>query len=186
MNAVAVEVLSSGSAIRIASAKAKVVVQVEPEFTPEKRRARDSALIYAENRLSPWAKWAKEHRQALGYPTISLLFKAMQSTKVGVMRGTATPFADYANHGEVVYPINADGHETRSLRPRTVGEVPEPFAEVDGVVAKLPRDLHTVIIADYFTYGPIEVRCKQTPWRRARYSQLLESAKYAVFVALQN
>lgn len=149
---------------------------------PQKRTARDSALIYAENRLAPWAKWAKEHRQALGYPTISLLFKAMQMTKVGIIRGRAEPKAD--EHGEIDYPINADGHETRSMRPPTVGEAPEAIAEVDVVVAGLPKDLHAVIIADYFTYGPIEARCRATRWKRARYSQLLESAKYAVFVSL--
>jgi hypothetical protein len=159
-------------------------LRVSVEMTPEKRKQRDSALIYAENRLAPWAKWAKEHRAAIGYPTISLLYKAMQMTKIGIIRGTVTPLAD--EHGNVHYPINADGHESRSMKPVAVGEVPEVIAEVDQVVAKLPKDLHTVIIADYFTYGPIEVRCKETPWKRARYSQLLECAKYSVFVALSS
>lgn len=166
--------------LMIPSARPSIVV------TPEKRRARDSALIYAENRLSVWSKWAKDHRHVLGYPTISLLYKAMQMTKIGVIRGFAEPRANYDNHGEVIYPINADGTETRSMRPVAVGEVPEPIAEVDIIVARLPADLHRVVVADYFTYGPIEVRCKETPWRRARYSQLLESAKYAVFVALNS
>lgn len=165
-----------------------MTIEAEPELSAmkylgrEKSRARDAALIYAENRLAPWAKWAKDHRQALGYPSVSLLFKAMRMTKVGIIRGRAEPEAD--EHGEITYPINANGHETRSMRPLTVGEVPEAIAEVDIVVAKLPKDLHTVIVADYFTYGPIEVRCKQTRWKRARYSQLLESAKYSVFAAL--
>lgn len=157
---------------------------VVAKLTPEKRRARDAALIYAENRLSVWAKWAKDHRHVLGYPTISLLAKAMQMTKIGVIRGFAAPYADYGNHGDVVYPVNAEGTETRSVRPLSVGEVPAPIAEVDVIVARLPPDLHKVIVTDYFTYGPIEVRCKETPWKRARYSQLLESAKYSIFVAL--
>lgn len=150
------------------------------------RRPRDAALIYAENRLFPWAQWAKEHRDALGYATVSLLYKAMQMTKVGVIRGSAYPRARPGPDGtlEIDYPINADGHETRSMRPLGVGEVSDAIAEVDGVVAALPRDLHEVIIADFFTYGCIEVRCKQTRFKRARYSQLLESAKYAVYAAL--
>lgn len=183
MNAVAAEVLPSGVSIRVARATARVEAEL-PEPAPQRTRARDAALIYAENRLSPWAKWAREHRDAIGYPTISLLYKAMQSTKVGIIRGTAIPFADYDNHGEVVYPVNADGSETRSMRPREVGEVPEAIAEVDVVVARLPRDLHTVIVADYFTYGPLDIRARQTPWKPARFRQLLEAAKYAVYVGL--
>jgi hypothetical protein len=131
---------------------------------------RDSALIYAENRLAPWAKWAKEHREALGFPTISLLYKAMRQKAVQLK---ACPQG-----------ITANGSQTLSFRPLEVGEIPVAIAEVDHVVAGLPTDLHTVIVADYFTYGPIEVRCQATRWRRARYSQLLESAKYAVFVSL--
>ena len=138
---------------------------------PVRTRARDSALVYAENRLVPWAKWAKEHRQALGFPTISLLYKAMRQKSVQMKNG----------EGE---HLTANGAQTLSFRPIAVGDIPQPIAEVDHVVATLPPDLHTVIIADYFTYGPIEVRCATTRWRRARYSQLLESAKYAVFVSL--
>lgn len=144
--------------------------------------ARDSALIYAESRLAPWAHWAKENRDNLGYPTISLLYKAMQVTKIGIIRGRAYPEAD--EHGDVHYPINAEGHETRSSRPVGIGEVPEVYAEVDRAVATVPPKPRQVLIADYFTYGPIEVRCKQTPYKLARYRQLLESAKYAVYVAL--
>lgn len=158
------------------------------ELAPERTKARDSALIYAENRLAVWAKWAKDHRESIGYPTISTLYRAMATTKVGIVRGSA-PLPREVGEGDercVEYPINAEGSATRSLRPQTVGEIPEAIGEVDSVVAKLPKNLHKVIIADYFTYGPIEQRCKQTPWKRARYSQLLESAKYAVYVALMS
>jgi hypothetical protein len=182
LNAIFVEEeLSSGVKIRVAKVRARApVVEIVNDREPTKARA--AALIYAENRLFPWAKWARENRAGLGYPTISLLYRAMQSSKVGIIRGTAYPRAD--EHGEVNYPINADGRETRSFRPPAVEEVPEAIVEVDEVVARLPPDLHKVIIADFFTYGPIEVRCKQTRWKRARYSQLLESAKYAVYMGL--
>lgn len=138
------------------------------------RKPRDSALIYAENRLRPWAAWARENRAGLGYPTIALLYKAMRQKAVPLKERRAV------NHGR----FTARGTETHSFLPQTIGEVPEAIMEVDAVVAALPRDLHTVIIADFFTYGPIEERCRRTPWKRARYSQFLEAAKYAVYTAL--
>lgn len=182
MNAlIEAETLSDGREIRVAKGRRRpTVITVR---SPEKTKARAAALVYAENRLFPWAKWAKENRETLGHPTISLLYQAMRETKLGVIRGTALPMAD--EHGVVHYPINADGRATRSFRAPPVGEVPEEIVEVDSVVARLPTDLREVLMADFFTYGPIEVRCKRTRWKRARYSQLLESAKYAVFMGLQ-
>jgi hypothetical protein len=178
-----IETLPDGKRIRVVRAKPQrkpTVVTVRMEGP--RSAARDSALVYAESRLAPWAKWAQQHREQIGYPTISLLYKAMQVTKVGIIRGRAYPQAD--EHGQVEYPINADGHETRSLRPREIGDVPEAIAEVDTAVAKVPQRPRLVLIADYFTYGPIEERCKRTPYKRARYFQLLEVAKYAVYVQL--
>lgn len=176
------ETLPGGVSIQVARFKSRPEADLESSALPARTQARAAALIYAENRLFPWAKWAKENREVLGHPTISLLYQAMRSSKVGVIRGRAEPTAD--EHGVVHYPINADGRATRSFRATPIGEVPEAIVEVDLAVARLPQDLHTVIIADYFTYGPIEVRCRQTRWKRARFSQLLESAKYAVYMAL--
>jgi len=178
-----VETLPDGRNIRVGRFKPVRAPAKEAE-PKEPTKARAAALIYAENRLFPWARWARENREAIGLPTISLLYQAMQSSKIGVIRGSASPVAD--ENGIIHYPINADGRQTRSFRQTPVGEVPEAIVEVDMVVAKLPSDLHKVLIADFFTYGPIEVRCKQTPWRRARYSQLLESAKYAVYMGLMS
>lgn len=135
------------------------------------RPARAAALIYAENRLFPWAAWARNNRETLGLPTISMLYKAMKQRSKPVGRARDVH-------------LTARGNGTRSMQPITVGEVPEAVAEVDLVVARLPEDLHEVLVADFFTYGPIEVRCRATRWKRARYSQLLECAKYAVFASL--
>jgi hypothetical protein len=132
---------------------------------------RDSALLYAEGRLSCWARWARDNRDSLGFPTTSLLYKAMRQKSERIKA---------LNHGR----ITARGTETVSFTPNYVPEAPEAIAETDRIVAQLPRDLNVVIIADYFTYGPIEVRAGATPWRRARYCQLLEAAKYAVYVSL--
>jgi hypothetical protein len=150
---------------------------------PRQHGPRDLALIYAERRLSNWAAWARENREQLGLPTISLLYKAMRRKAVRI-KAAAIAIAAMSPE-EIARPeLTAYGHETRSSIPPSVGEVAEEILEVDEVVANLPPDLHEVIIADYFTYGAIEVRCKQTRWRRARYSQLLECAKYCVFAAL--
>lgn len=141
-------------------------------------RPRDIALIYAERRLSAWSGWARESREQLGLPPISLIYKAMRRKAERIR-------TQQIAHGALVErALTASGHETRSCIPPTIGDVPEAIAEVDAVVAELRPPLNRVITADYFTYGPIEVRCKETPWGRARYLQLLESAKYCVFVAL--
>lgn len=137
-------------------------------------RRRPDALRYAEYRLKEWAVWSKEHRNELGYPTISLLYKAMKQK--------ADPITKLKNGS----CLTARGSETHVFVEPTVGEPPDHVAEVEIIVSRLPKDLHTVIVADYFTYGPIEVRSRQTRWRRARYCQLLESAKYAVYAALDS
>lgn len=148
-----------------------------------KPRARSTAVLYAERRLSEWAKWAKENRCSLGYPTISTLYRAMRER---LEPGKGAWIVPKLKPNELPPLLTAMGKATRSMIPPTVGEAPEAIMEVDAVVIKLPHDLHEVIVADYFTYGPIEVRAKQTKWKRARYSQLLECAKYSVFAALDS
>lgn len=185
MNAVMqVEGLSSGITIRVARASAarQPTVPIQ-EAAADRTPARDSALVYARNRLLAWSKWAKEHRQELGLPTVSALYKAMQMQKVGIVRGTAYPTAD--EHGDVDYPINADGRETRSFRPITSAEIPEAFLEVERAVAKVPQRLRDVGVAYYFTYGPLEERVKKTGHRRTQFLHLLECFDYAVYIALQ-
>jgi hypothetical protein len=149
----------------------------------DKKRERSTAVLYAEKRLTDWSKWARENREGLGYPTISTLYKAM-SMRLEPGKGTAK--VPKLRPNQLPPSLTAMGVETRSLIPPTVGEAPEAVMEVDAVVVRLPKDLHDVIIADYFTYGPIELRAKKTKWKRARYSQLLECAKYSVFAALDS
>jgi len=187
MNAALLEtqILPGGVAISVARGRPLPVAIVE--VARERTKERDSALTYSRNRLLAWSKWAREHRDQIGYPTISLLYRAMQMTKVGIVRGTAYPRAVSDGNGDqhIEYPINADGHATRSMRPPTIGEVPPEFVEVDEAVAEVPAKPRQVGIAHYFTYGPIEERVKQTPYKRARYMQLLETFEYSVFVALK-
>jgi hypothetical protein len=149
-------------------------------FEPKKRSA---AVLYAERRLSDWAKWARDHRGGLGYPTVSTLYKAMRAR---LEPGKGTWKVPMVKPNELPPLLTAIGRETRSFTPPTIDEAPDAVMEVDAVVVRLPKDLHEVIIADYFTYGPIEVRAKQTRWKRARYCQLLECAKYSVYTALDS
>lgn len=160
------------------------VVNVSSDWreTVERKRERSTAVLYAERRLSEWAKWAKQNRDGLGYPTISMLYRAMKERLEPDRKRETIPAL---RPDELPRLPTALGKETRSIVAPKV-EAPEAVMEVDKVVRKLPKDLHDVIIADYFTYGPIEVRAKKTKWKRARYSQLLECAKYSVFVALDS
>lgn len=149
----------------------------------DKKRERSTAVLYAEKRLTEWAKWARENRGGLGYPTVSTLYKAMKErlepTKPAWKMLIVLP-------DEQPPMLTAMGREKRCYMPPAVREAPEAILEVDAVVVRLPKDLHEVIVADYFTYGPIEVRAKKTKWKRARYSQLLECAKYSVWAALDS
>jgi hypothetical protein len=139
-------------------------------------RKRSDALVYAESRLTEWSRWCKESRHELGYPSMSTLYRAMREkiTPVGKRIKRDRP------------ELTARGTETRVFVEPTVGEPPDPVAEVETIVNRLPGDLRLVVTTDYFAYGPIEEKAKKTPWKRARYSQLLEAAKYAVYVALDS
>lgn len=142
--------------------------------------SRATAVVYAETRLNAWAGWAKQYSNHQGYPKISLIYK--------VMRRKARRLGRIEEHRSSERPtglLTAQGKETLSFRPPEIGKVPEPIAEVDFVVARLPPDLHEVVMTEYFDDGVrIEDRANATRWGRARYSQLLECAKYVVYASL--
>jgi len=142
------------------------------------KRARDLALIYAERRLAVWASWSRNNRESLGFPAVSMVYKAMRRRAERVRR------EQIIGGAQIEPALTAFGIETKSRIPAVIGEPPEAVAEVERVVIAMRPDLYEVIMADYFTYGPIEVRCKQTQWCRARYLQLLEAAKYWTYAAL--
>ena len=149
----------------------------------DRPRERSTAVLYAERRLNDWAKWAREQRDTLGYPTSSTMYKTM---KERLETSKETWKVPKLKPDEMPPQLTAMGKGTRSMIPPTVGDAPEAVMEVDAIVTRLPKDLRDVIMADYFTYGPIEARARSTRWGRARYSQLLECAKYSVFVALDS
>lgn len=136
-----------------------------------KKMEREQELVEVDKRLAEWAKWAKTHRQALGYPTISSLFRVMMDSRRKKLSDT-------------IFPPTAQGKEKKNFRDTESHFIPERIAEVDSAVAKLPRMLERVITANYFTYGPIEVRAKSIGLKRGRFSQYLEAAKYSMSVLL--
>jgi hypothetical protein len=140
-----------------------------------RKRQRDAELVIAERRLSAWAAWAKQHRQVLGFPTISSLFRVMMDSKRVLLPNMAEMAEGHL--------ITAQGKQTENFREESVF-VPEPIAEIDAVVARLPRPLERVITANYFTYGPIEVRAKAADLKPSRFNQLLQAAKYCVWTGL--
>lgn len=146
-----------------------------PLDSEHQKKKRDTELLIAERRLSAWADWAKQHRQVLGYPTISSLFRVMMDSR----RVLLPDMAEMAE-GRL---LTAQGKQTQNFREDSVF-IPEPIAEVDAVVARLPRPLERVITANYFTYGPIEVRAKAAGLKQSRFNQLLQAAKYCVWTGL--
>ena len=176
--------LADGRTIHVARAKPRPREAI-PVVTREATKARAAALVYAANRLKPWARWARDHHESLGYPTVSAFYRAMQSSKVGIVSGHAEPYEYHDGDQKMIhYPTSADGRETRSLKPASVGDMPEPVAEVDRVVALLPPDPRAVLMAECFIDGPREERVRRTRWKSARYSVLWESALYGVYVGL--
>lgn len=177
------QLLSDGRRIRVVSSSPAPRDERIPN-SPE----RDAALVFAEQRLNTWARWAKDNRTSVGYPSISTLYRAMMTTKVGIIRGggIADPkvIDPSAENVQVRYAQGAEGVETRSFRPAEVLDAPAEVMAVDRAVAQVPAKPRQVLIAHYFSYGPIEERCRKTPYKRARYLQLLEVAKYAVYMAL--
>ena len=175
--------LADGRRIRVVHSSPERAEPPEPTRCP-----RDPVLIEAERRLLAWAKWAKDNRESIGYSTVSTLYRAMMTTKVGIIRGGAIADARVvdptAKTVEVRYPQGADGVETRSFRPPEVLDAPPQIMQTDRAVARIPAKPRKVLIVDYFARGSIEERCRETPYKRARYLQLLETAKYAVYMAL--
>lgn len=140
--------------------------------SPLPTKKRDAALIYAENRLKPWAKWAADSGTTLSIPRESAFNRAMGMFRVGIQGGSTAG------------RLTAYGAETRRFRPLESGDPPDAVIEVECAVIHLPVRLKAVLNVEFFVYGPIEVKARALGMSRARYSSLLEAAKYSIFVML--
>lgn len=145
---------------------------------------RDTAVLYADRRLRVWADWARRDQRIGGLPSVTAMQEAMASARVGVVRGRVEDSYFDEKTREWRPSVTAKGSPTRQSKPPPTAHASEEIAEVDAAVARLPKRLNRVIMAEYFVYGPREVRAKAAHTSPARYSQLLESARYSVFAGL--
>jgi len=146
---------------------------------------RDAKLQYVELRLDAWAEWVRRDRLNLGLPTSSAIDTAMRLTKVGIEHGYAgEPEED--DDGIIQGRRTALGRQTRVSRSHEPVHIPDDIAETDKVVARLADPLKDVVHANYFTPGPTEARAQASGYQVARFKQLLESAKWSIWTALDH
>ena len=138
-----------------------------------KRNPRESAIVYAETRLEPWGRWSRDNPNSLGFPRLSSVYKILRRKLVRAATKNKSK-------------LTVKGKETLSFRPQVVGTMPEAIEEVDIAVARLPEHLRNLLKIEYIQMcgAHINDRCVATGLGRRRYGQLLECAKYSVFVAL--
>lgn len=137
---------------------------------------RDSALVYAEARLVPWAAWSRHHERGVG--------ERGESNIYGMMRLQLSPKKPRVAVPLELQRVTARGKNSRAVQPHEVGEMDPAIVEVDRAVANIPYVLRTVIKVEFFADESRAVKSKQCHCGETRYRQLLESAKYAVYVAL--
>jgi hypothetical protein len=135
---------------------------------------RAARLSHADTRLMAWARWAKQHPESLGYPRLSIIYKVMRrhAKRLGAVRTSLEAR---------IRGLTARGTETRSLRPRTVGEVPVAINEVDRIVAALDPTQKKIIHIEYLLPEyPEEAKAAEARMYTAEYRRALKRAKLAV------
>jgi hypothetical protein len=146
-----------------------------PHHDQQPRVDTHSRCGYAEIRLTAWAYWAKGQQERLGYPYLSLTYKVMRrrAKRLGVMNPLELELR--------LKGLTARGSETRSLRPRTVGEVSEAIALVDRIVAVLEHRHKRIIHIEYLSPEcPQEAKAAEAGMFVAQYRRALKRAKLAV------
>jgi hypothetical protein len=139
-----------------------------------KRDQNNAALRIVDLRLIRWGRWASEQSSGLGYPHLSLIYKVLRrhAKRLGKL--------DVSLEGRLK-GLTARGTETRSLRPRLVGEVPPEIAEVDRVVARLPPDVSQILQVEYVrAEEPIEIKAALLDVCITEYKSALRRAKLTV------
>lgn len=138
------------------------------------RRANCAAIAYADSRLSQWGQWARSQPEYLGYPRLSLIYKVLRRRAKRL--GKICHLVD-----ERIIGLTARGTETRSLRPRLVGEVPQEIAQVDRAVAVLPAIQRQVVRIEYLTSEEsVEVKAMLSNMVIVDYRRILRRAKLAI------
>lgn len=124
----------------------------------ESLRRLDPELRIVDERLTAWADWSRTRQQPrLGYPRASSIARAIE----------------YGPHGA----------PTASHYQLT--ECPEPVAEVDRIVARLPETHRRAIVAHYTGADePREVRARMARLPLHRFTSVLDTARWSIRFAL--
>lgn len=124
----------------------------------ESQMDRDLVVVEAERQLEAWSIWARESGRATEYAIV------------------LSPRRDHR--------LTAQGREKRVFQ-EIAGQVPPLVAAVDKSVARLPERLRRIVGANYFMDANIGRKARAIGMKRARFSQLLEAAKYSVWVGVR-
>lgn len=121
-------------------------------------RAISPELRIVDARLTAWADWSRSRLPHLGYPRASSIARAIE----------------YGPHGAPA------GSRFQRI------ECPEPVAEMDRIVARLP-DLHRRAIVAHYQTGadePREVRARMARLPLHRFTSVLDTARWSIRFAL--
>jgi DNA-directed RNA polymerase specialized sigma24 family protein len=116
-------------------------------------------LLVVERRLQAWADWARKGGDLPGWPGRSSLQKGVEAARLGIS----------LEHSRI--PI----------------EMPEPVAQVEKVVNRLPAEQREVVLIHY-RYGeePLEIRIRCANRIGVRgYQRQLERARWSVRLGLE-
>lgn len=109
--------------------------------------------------VARWARWARNGSSgAQGWSTTSASYRLAEQHRTGVRY--------------------EPGHISCYMDPET--------AAVDRVVTGLPEPLKGVVMAEFFTYGVVEVRAAKVSLKPTRFKELLSSALLVVGARLAN
>ena len=110
-------------------------------------------LVPVDARLWQWADWAKDHGENVGWPKTSVAWRLAHAHETGISVAHNPPA-----------PI----------------DMPPAIGETEAAVGRLPEQLATVVIVQYFSSDPFEVKARRARLNRSEYSRRLDNARWAV------
>jgi hypothetical protein len=114
-------------------------------------------LRIVEERLTAWAAWSRSCKHRLGYPAVSSIARAIEGGQYGAIVSTGNQLI----------------------------ECPEPVAQIDKLVARLPDQHRRAIVANYTAANlPREVRARMAKLSLAGFQRALEMGRWQLRFAL--
>ena len=120
-------------------------------------RALAEELREADLRLREWADWSKTGRLNIGWPRESISAKMLEWHRVGIRPEGGTP-----------PPV----------------EIPDTIAKVDALVAKLTDAHRKVVVIEYTSDYPREVKVSMSRLKRNQYRRYLDYARWSIRLGL--